>query len=362
MADDIGGALTDLSGLDPDETRAFLAGMGERPYRGSQVFEWINRRFAAGFDEMTDLPAALRARLQKVARITRPAPLKELGSGAYDGATKYLLELEDCNIIECVRMSYDYGASACVSTQAGCRMGCVFCASGAGGLVRNLTAGEMCAQVYHIQRGLKPGRRVSNVVLMGCGEPLDNYENVMRFIRIIGSPEGINIGQRGITLSTCGLTDKIYRLADERPGGRPLRITLALSLHAPNDAVRRRLMPAARAHGMAETLRACGYYAEKTGRRVSYEYALIRGINDSDENARELASRLKGSLCHVNLIGLNAVAEGEAAGLRPSGRVNEFRSALAARGIAVSVRRRLGPEIDAACGQLRNRYRAGEGI
>ena len=337
---------TDMSSLDLNEARAFLAALGEPAYRGGQVFEWINRRFAAGFGDMTNLPAALRRKLEETARLPRAALIKRIDSD--DGlSTKYLLELEKSSIIEYVLMNYDYGRTVCVSTQAGCRMGCAFCASGVNGLERNLTAGEICAQVYNAQRGLPPGARAANVVLMGCGEPLDNYENVLKFISIINSPAGINIGQRGITLSTCGLVDKIYRLAEEK-----LQITLAVSLHAPNDAIRRELMPIARTYGIQETLKACARYAEKTGRRVSYEYALAGGVNDSPENARELASRLKNTLCHVNLINLNTVAE---SALKPSRRVNEFKNALAEQGLAVSVRRSLGLGIDAACGQLRAR-------
>ena len=265
-----------------------------------------------------------------------------------DGTRKYLFALENGSVIESVLMQYEYGNTVCVSTQAGCRMGCRFCASTLDGVERSLTAGEMLSQVYTIQKDL--GERISGVVLMGSGEPLDNYDAVLRFIRLLNDPAGQNIGQRHITLSTCGLVENMYRLADEA-----LQITLAVSLHAPNDTIRQQIMPVANAYPMEQLLQACQDYIQKTKRRITFEYAMMQGINDSDVCAEELAQKLRHMLCHVNLIPMNPVKERE---FTKSGteRVQHFAKILQQHGVETTIRRRLGSDIDAACGQLRRRY------
>ena len=333
----------DIASLFPDEIAGLL---GDKPYRGEQIFGWLHQKQVVSFDEMTDLPKALRARLKQSHSLgTDMRMLKSVQS--FDQTTKYLFQLEKNTIIESVYMSYKFGGSVCVSTQAGCRMGCVFCASGKNGLERGLRASEICGQVYAIQRAKG---RVGHVTLMGCGEPLDNYDNTVRFIRLISNAKGQGMSARSITLSTCGLAPQIVRLADEA-----LAITLAVSLHAPNDAIREKLVPVSRAYPIAELLRACAYYADKTKRRVTFEYTLIQGINDSAENAYELASRLKGALFHVNLIRLN---ETEGMGYAPASdeAARRFAAILNNRGIEATARRRVGGDIDAACGQLRGRY------
>ena len=265
-----------------------------------------------------------------------------------DGTRKYLFALENGSVIESVLMKYEYGNTVCISTQAGCRMGCQFCASTLDGVERSLTAGEMLSQVYEIQKDC--GERVSGVVLMGSGEPLDNYENVLKFLRLINDRKGQNMGQRHITLSTCGLIDKIYELAEEN-----LQITLAVSLHAPNDGIRNSIMPISRANPMDTLLSACRAYAEKTKRRITFEYAMMQGVNDSDACARELAGRLRHMLCHVNLIPVNDVKE-RAFVKSSDERVRRFAAILQDNSVETTVRRRLGSDIDAACGQLRRGY------
>jgi len=330
----------DITSMAPDEIASRI---GDRPYRGKQVFAWLHKRQVTSFDLMTDLPKQLREKLSKSYTIgTDIYTLRSVQSA--DLTTKYLFRLENNTIIESVYMCYRFGGSVCASTQAGCRMGCIFCASGKNGFERNLTPSEICGQVYAIQRG-KP--RVGHVVLMGCGEPLDNYDNVVKFIRLISDENGQQLSRRAITVSTCGLTPKIIKLADEM-----LPVTLAVSLHAPNDDVRGCLVPAARAFPMPELLRACSYYTDKTGRQVTFEYVMIRGVNDSLSQAGELAGRLKGTLSHVNLIRLNTQ---EASGLYASSddTIRRFADYLCGRGIKATVRRALGSDINAACGQLR---------
>ena len=313
-------------------------------YRAGQVFAWLHRGVGSAA-EMTNLPKSLRDTLDERYTITRPALLRRQISA--DGTRKYLWGLADGNCIETVLMKYEHGVSVCVSTQAGCRMGCVFCASAKNGLSRNLQPSEILDQILFA--GRDAGVRISHIVLMGTGEPLDNYDNVLRFLKLVSMPGGLNIGARNISLSTSGLVDGIRRLAQEH-----LQITLSVSLHAPNDDLRRRIMPVARRYPMDELLSACGDYFDITGRRVSYEYIMIRGFNDTPACARELASKLAGTGSHVNMIRLNNIEESP---LKPSTpeAVRSFQQLLQSSGINATVRRRLGSDIDAACGQLRKK-------
>lgn len=333
--------------MDSAELEQFIIEMGEPGFRAKQLFEWIHGKHAADFAEMTNLPKTLREKLESRAKLPRTEVVRKLVSQK-DGTRKYLFALENGSVIESVLMKYEYGNTVCISTQAGCRMGCQFCASTLDGVERSLTAGEMLSQVYEIQKDC--GERVSGVVLMGSGEPLDNYENVLKFLRLINDRKGQNMGQRHITLSTCGLIDKIYELAEEN-----LQITLAVSLHAPNDGIRNSIMPISRANPMDTLLSACRAYAEKTKRRITFEYAMMQGVNDSDACARELAGRLRHMLCHVNLIPVNDVKE-RAFVKSSDERVRRFAAILQDNSVETTVRRRLGSDIDAACGQLRRGY------
>jgi len=330
----------------------FINEYQEKRFRAAQVYEWINKKQAGSFDEMTNISAALRSRLALSCNIST-ARIKEKRVSSDGLTTKYLFELEKDTIIEGVAMKYSYGWSVCVSTQAGCRMGCVFCASAdtgkkSSGLSRNLTAGEICAQVYEMQKDISG--RVSRIVVMGSGEPFDNYENLLKFLRIIISKQSLNIGARHITVSTCGLTNKIREFADEG-----MQVNLAVSLHAADDELRKTLMPIARIYTLGELFIACAEYSAKTGRRVTYEYALIAGVNDSVSCAERLARRLKGTLSHVNLIPLNELPDGE---YKRSSRkaVEAFTQTLMRCGIETTVRRGLGGDVNGACGQLRSEY------
>ncbi|HHW13783.1 MAG TPA: 23S rRNA (adenine(2503)-C(2))-methyltransferase RlmN [Firmicutes bacterium] len=335
-------------GLDRSELAAQLAALGQPAYRAGQVMRWVYGKGARGFAEMTDLPAELRAELARVAEIGRLEVVTV--QRAEDGATaKLLLRLADGETVETVLLHHDYGSSVCVSSQVGCAMGCRFCASTREGLVRNLSAGEMLAQVLEAQAEAGEGRRVSHAVVMGMGEPLANLENVLRFLRLLHAPEAFGMSYRNMTVSTSGLIPGIARLAEEN-----LPLTLAVSLHAPNDRLRSELMPVNRRYPLGELIPACAAYAGRTGRRVTFEYAVIAGVNDRPAHARELAGLLRGLLCHVNLIPLNAVPESGFERSSPA-RVEEFRSILAEAGIPATVRREMGTEIEAACGQLRRR-------
>ena len=334
--------------MTPEELQKEMESIGEAKFRAKQIFRWLHVKYAENLEEMTDLSENLRNKLNDNYIIGGVKIVRKLVSKE-DNTTKYLFELENNYIIESVFMQYSYGNTVCISTQAGCRMGCTFCASTLDGVEKSLTPAEMLAQIYAIEKD--KGEKVSGVVLMGSGEPLDNYENVLKFIKLINCKDGKNMGQRHITLSTCGLIDKMYELADEQ-----LQITLAVSLHAPNDEIRNRIMPISRAYPMEKLLEACRHYAEKTKRRITFEYALIKGVNDSAENARELASRLKGLLCHVNLIPVNDVKERNY--VRSTNEsIKKFEEILVSRNIETTVRRKLGSDIDAACGQLRKRYK-----
>ncbi|MDI3257166.1 MAG: 23S rRNA (adenine(2503)-C(2))-methyltransferase RlmN [Kyrpidia sp.] len=343
-----------LYGLRPDELRAWLEEKGEPGYRAAQLFDWMYKKRVTGVEAMTNLPKSLRALLRERTRLTTMEELTRQVSKK-DGTTKFLFRLFDGSTVETVLMRHSYGNSVCVSTQVGCHMGCAFCASTLGGLVRNLTAGEMMEQVLACQRLLDAeGGRVSSVVLMGSGEPLENYEATVRFMDLVSAEEGLRIGQRHITVSTSGLVPAIRRLAKERR-----QITLAVSLHAPNDEVRGRLMPINRAYPIAKLLEACREYWEETGRRVTFEYALIGGVNDRLDQARELAGRLRGLPCHVNLIPVNYVPERRFE-RTPREQVQAFRKELERRGISCTVRREMGADIAAACGQLRAGHRMAE--
>lgn len=338
----------DLCSLSQDELKSYLEALGELGFRAKQVFSWLHQKKAAGFEEMSNLPKSLREKLAESASL--PGLTREVVQvSKNDGTQKYLFSLPDGNMIESVLMRYSYGNSVCISSQVGCRMGCRFCASTVDGLARNLTAGEMLAQVYEIEKEL--GERISNVVVMGSGEPMDNYDNVVRFIRLLSDKDGLNISQRSITVSTCGLVPEIRRFAEEE-----LQVTLALSLHAADDATRQRLMPIANRYALIDVLDACAYYFEKTGRRVSFEYSLVAGVNDTPEEAKKLIALLRRRKGHVNLIPVNPVVERSLK--EPSmAAVHRFRDALEHAGINVTIRKEMGRDIDGACGQLRRRYR-----
>lgn len=342
--------MKDVLSMTVQELTAWMGEINQPAYRGKQLFSWLQRGTRVA-EEMKNLPKPLRSLLRDEAKLYTPQCLKRQES-AEDGTVKYLWQLHDGNSIETVLMRYHHGNSLCISSQVGCRMGCVFCASSLGGKLRDLTAGEMLDQVMF--SSLDAGEPISNIVLMGIGEPLENYENVLRFLHLVNHPEGLNIGMRHISLSTCGLVPGIERLAEE---GLPL--TLSVSLHAPDNETRNRLMPINRAYPIELLLETCQRYFLKTGRRISYEYAMIDQINDSARQAELLARQLAGRGAHVNLIPLNHVEESK---LRPSRRTAEFQACLERRGIAVTVRRRLGSDIDASCGQLRRKALGAEAL
>ena len=335
--------MTDLKSMTLEELSAYFKDLGEPAFRARQVFVWLHKG-AASFDEMTNLSKPLREKLAQTCSITRPVVERKQIS-AEDGTIKYLWRLSDGNCIETVLMRYHHGNTVCISSQVGCLMGCAFCASTLGGKVRDLTAAEMLDQVLFTQ--LDSGCQISNIVLMGIGEPLDNFDTVMKFLALVNHPDGLNIGMRHISLSTCGLVQKIDKLAEHR-----LQLTLSVSLHAPDDETRTRIMPVNKAVGVDRLFQSCRDYFEKTGRRISYEYAMIDGVNDADWQADLLVKRLKGTPGHVNLIPLNEVAESP---LKPSRRVAAFQKRLESQGVTVTVRRRLGGDIDASCGQLRRK-------
>lgn len=342
---------TDIKSLTPDGLKKFFSDMGEPAFRARQVFSWLHKG-VCDFDGMTDLPLDLRKKLKDSAEIICPTIQKKLVS-SLDGTIKYLYGFKDGESVESVLMSYHHGNTVCISTQAGCRMNCAFCASSLNGLSRNLAPSEMLSQVLVSQ--IDSGRHISNVVLMGIGEPLDNYENVLDFLNILSAPGGINIGQRHISLSTCGVVDKIYDLINKK-----LQITLSISLHAPNDEIRSRIMPINKKWKTDELLEACRAYTAATKRRISFEYALIDRVNDSPDCARELGAKLRGMLCHVNLIPANRVLE---RGVEKSSdaAVRRFYDILSGCGLTVTVRRTLGSDINASCGQLRQSMKAGLG-
>ena len=329
----------------PELTQIFKE-LNQPAFRAKQVFTWLHRGVRS-YAEMSNLPKSLRETLESQYPIQAPQVVRRQESQK-DGTIKYLWQLSDGNCVETVLMRYRYGNTVCISTEVGCRMGCAFCASTLGGLVRRLEPFEMLDQVLFTQ--VDSGLPISHIVLMGIGEPLDNFDNVMRFLELVNSPEGMNISMRHISLSTCGLVPKIEELAK-----RKLQLTLSISLHAPNDAVRDTIMTVNRAYPSQTLIDACRRYYEATSRRISFEYAMIDGVNDSEENARELLRRMKGLPCHFNLIPLNHVEESP---LKPSSRaaVARFQKILEDGGIPATVRRTLGGDIDASCGQLRRKY------
>ena len=336
----------DFKSMTPEELTAWCKDQGQPAFRGKQLFQWLSRGVAST-EEMTDVPKALRAKIDQAGGISPPVVARKQVS-KLDGTIKYLWQLADGNCIETVLMRYRHGNSVCISSQVGCAMGCAFCASTIGGLVRRLEPYEMLDEVLFTQ--VDSGLPISHIVLMGIGEPLDNFDNVMRFLELVNSPEGMNISMRHISLSTCGLVPKIDELAK-----RKLQLTLSVSLHAPNDEVRDRIMPVNKAYPSEELLAACRRYYQATSRRISFEYAMIDGVNDRPEDAKELLRRLKGLPAHFNLIPLNHVEESP---LKPSTRaaVVAFQKALEDGGVTATVRRTLGGDIDASCGQLRRKY------
>lgn len=340
--------MIDLKNFLYHELEEFLIGLGEKKFRAGQIYKWLHQG-VCDYDEMTDISKQLRDKLKEVSYVSTLEIERKLVS-KLDGTVKYLFRLPDGNCIESVVMRYHHGLTICISTQIGCRMGCRFCASTIGGLCRSLTAGEILNQVIFAQKDM--GERISNIVLMGIGEPLDNYDNVVKFLHNVNNDKGINIGLRHITLSSCGLVPQIYKLADE-----DMPITLTISLHAPDDETRDKIMPINKKYKTDELLKACDYYQKKTGRRLSFEYSLISGVNDSQEDAKKLAAKIKPLHAHVNLIPVNKVEEREyKKGTKDE--INSFLKHLNNCGINATVRRELGADISASCGQLRKKARS----
>lgn len=337
----------DIKSMNITELTSYVTGLLEKPFRARQIYQWIHQKQAESIDEMTNLSVSFREKLKRECRFVT-LKQADVQVSEQDGTRKYLFALEDGNVIESVLMRYKFGNSVCISSQAGCRMGCKFCASALGGFSRGLFPSEMLEQIYRISRDI--GERISHVVVMGTGEPLDNYDHLLRFIELLTDENGLHISQRNLTVSTCGIVPNIYRLAEEK-----LQITLAISLHAASQEKRRTLMPVAETYELHELLKACRHYFEKTGRRITFEYALAAGVNDSEQEAEALLALLKGMNCHVNLIPINPVRERSFLG---SGQKEAaaFRNRLEKGGLNVTVRRELGRDIDAACGQLRKRY------
>lgn len=338
---------TDIKSMTLPELEDAIIHMGVQKFRARQIYQWMHKKMAASYDDMNNVPKDLRQKLSEQYPLVTAEAVKVQVS-ALDKTAKYLFRLPDGNLIESVLMRYHYGNSVCISSQAGCRMGCRFCASTLGGLARNLTASEMLEQIYRIQSDT--GERVDNVVVMGSGEPLDNYDNLMRFLALVNDENGLNIGARSITVSTCGIVPKIYELAD-----RKLQITLAISLHAPEEALRKELMPGAAQYSIAKLIEACRYYIDKTGRRITFEYSLIDGVNDTIECAAQLGKLVKSMNCHINLIAVNPIRERR---YRQSQKahIDAFKNELEKYTGNVTMRREMGRDIDGACGQLRRSF------
>lgn len=341
--------MIDIKSMSFEELSEFCSLKGYKSFRSKQLFDWLHSKQIASVEQMTNLPNDMRSMLKEECFIASIAIEKKLVS-EIDGTVKYLFRLEDGEFVETVLMKYKHGNSVCLSTQVGCRMGCSFCASTKAGFKRNLAPSEILEQLYAAQRD--SNERISNVVLMGIGEPLDNYDNVVKFLALISDERGNNLSLRHLSLSTCGIVDKIYQLAELKLG-----LTLSISLHAPNDALREKTMPINKKYNIAELIKACKFYTKATSRRISFEYALIKGVNDSKKQADELSQLLKGMLCHVNLIPVNEIKEAE---FRKSDRksIEEFCEYLNKRGINTTIRRTLGADISAACGQLRRENNA----
>ena len=337
----------DLKSLNLQELKNEMESLGEKPFRAKQMYEWMHKKLVRSFDEMTNLSETLREKCKNLYEFTSWNVVR-VQESKLDGTRKFLFGLSDGNVVESVWMKYKHGNSVCISSQVGCRMGCKFCASTLDGLERSLLPSEMLDQIYAISK--YTGERVSNIVVMGSGEPMDNYDNLLKFIELISDENGLNISQRNITVSTCGLVPKMRELADEE-----LQITLALSLHATTDEKRKRLMPIANKYGIAELMEACAYYFDKTGRRLTFEYSLVGGVNDTDEDAKELIELVKPLNCHVNLIPVNPIKERDFVESNAK-RVQSFKNKLEKNKINVTIRREMGRDIDGACGQLRRRH------
>lgn len=338
----------DIKSYTLDELKRIMTDeFGEKPFRAAQIYRWLHVALCTSFDEMSNISAGLREKLKEHFELSTLIK-EQLQVSKIDGTAKYLFRLSDGNRIESVLMKYKHGNSVCISSQAGCRMGCKFCASTLDGLARNLLPGEMLDQIYRIQADT--GERVDNIVIMGCGEPLDNFDNVTKFLRMISDENGLNISQRNITVSTCGLVPKIRELAELN-----FQITLAISLHAPNDDIRKTIMPVANKYSIEELLSACEYYFKKTGRRITFEYSLINGVNDSLKEAKELAERIKHINSHVNLIPINPIKE-RSFKQGTQEEISEFKKLLEKNKINVTIRREMGRDIQGACGQLRKSY------
>lgn len=340
-------SVKDIKSLNLAELTEYITGLGEKAFRAKQIYQWMHVRGVSSFEEMTDIPKKLRENLQEDC-VLNALRQETVQISKQDGTRKYLFSLADGNIIESVLMKYKHGNSVCISSQAGCRMGCRFCASTLDGLVRGLAASEMLDQIYRIGKDI--GERISNVVVMGTGEPLDNFESLLKFIELLTDENGLHISQRNVTVSTCGIVPRMRELAE-----RKLAVTLALSLHASSQEKRLELMPVANKYNIREVIDACQYYFTQTGRRVTYEYSLVAGVNDTDEDAMQLAALLAGQNCHVNLIPVNPIAERDF--VQPdAGAIVRFKNKLEKSGLNVTVRREMGRDIDGACGQLRKRY------
>lgn len=337
----------DIRSMNLKQMEELAIQFGEKPFRGKQLFQWVHDKRVRSFDEMGNLPGSFREKLKEHYLLPGISIVEKQVSKKKDTA-KYLFALSDGNMVESVWMKYRHGNSVCVSSQVGCRMGCTFCASTLTGLTRNLTAGEMLSQIYEIQRDT--AERVSNVIVMGMGEPLDNYEQLLQFIKLLSDEKGICISQRNITVSTCGLVERIQDLMQEH-----LQITLAISLHAPNDDIRQKTMPIARRYRMEKIFQVCHEYVKETGRRITFEYSMIRGVNDQVQHAEELSRRCRGLNCHINLIPLNEVKERDCLRSKPED-VERFKLVLANNQRNVTIRREMGSDIDAACGQLRKKF------
>ena len=343
----------DMKSMNMEELVKFIEELGEKKFRAKQIYEWIHIKHVKSFEEMTNISKKFAEQLSEICTLTS-LEKADVQISKMDGTRKYLFALEDGNVIESVLMRYKHGNSVCISSQVGCRMGCRFCASTLDGLVRGLTPAEMVDQIYQISKDT--GERISNVVVMGTGEPLDNYDNLLRFIELLTDENGLNISQRNVTVSTCGIVPKIRELAEQK-----LSITLALSLHASNQKKRLELMPIANKYEIHEVIEACQYYFEQTGRRVTFEYSLVGGVNDSKEDARELLQLVKGMNCHINLIPVNPIKE------RSYVQSNEqviaaFKNRIEKAGLNATIRREMGRDIDGACGQLRKKYISKKGI
>lgn len=339
--------MIDIKSLDLNELTELIEELGDKKFRAKQIYQWLHQKLISDFDDMTNISIDLRQKLKEKCRLVILEPVKVQVS-QIDKTAKYLFKLHDNNLIESVLMKYKHGNSVCISSQVGCRMGCKFCASTLDGLARNLEPSELLDQIYRIQA--LTGERVDNVVVMGSGEPFDNFDNLLKFMRLLNDENGLNISARNLTVSTCGLVPKIRELADMKT-----QITLAISLHSPNDELRKTLMPIANKYSIKEIMEACRYYLSKTGRRITFEYSLVKDVNDSQECANQLIKWVKGMNCHINLIPVNPIKERDFKQTRQK-EIQLFKNRLEKNGINVTIRREMGRDIDGACGQLRKSY------